>query len=208
MHTTKFLSGLCRTLGTAALLAFFFSPAEVFAQADVSTTTISGEGVATEEITTVTVTVTAVDLNTRSVTVKEADGAETTMTVGADVKRLDEVKVGDLLNIGYLQSVGLEFRAPTPEEMKEPFMVIDETERAGKEEAPAGGKARTIRAVVTVEGMSRWLNTLTVKGPRGNYFIVEVEPGQLKWEDLRIGQSMVGTYTEAMVMVLEPAPKK
>lgn len=67
---------------------------------------------------------------------------------------------------------------------------------------------RTVRAVVTVEGASRWLETLTVKGPRGNYFVLATEPGTVKWEELCIGQTLVGTYTEALVMSIEPVAKK
>jgi hypothetical protein len=104
--------------------------------------------------------------------------------------------------------VGLEFREATPEEMKEPYKVTEATERADASAAPAGAKARTIHAVVTLEGASRWLHTLTVRGPKGNYFVVEVDPNAVKWEELRIGQTMVGTYTEAVVMSLEPAAKK
>ena len=173
--------------------------------AQTKTMTSSASGVNTEQVVHMTGTVTAVDQKARTVTLKGEQGNEMTLAVGDDVKRLNEVKVGDQLNIGYLESVGLEFREATPEEMKDPLKVTEETQRAGMSEAPAGGKARTTRAVVTLEGMSRWLNVLTVKGPRGNYFVVEVAPDMVKWEELRIGQTMVGTYTEALVMSLEPA---
>lgn len=66
----------------------------------------------------------------------------------------------------------------------------------------------TIRTVVSVERISRWLSALMVKGPRGSYFVVEVDPASVKREELRIGQQMVGTYTEAVAMSIEPAAKK
>ncbi|HMC97014.1 MAG TPA: hypothetical protein VKG92_05140 [Flavobacteriales bacterium] len=178
------------------------------AQGQVKTTTASASGVTTEQVTHMTATVTAVDQKARTVTLKGQAGSEMTLTVSEEVKRLSEVKVGDQLNIGYLESVGLEFREPTAEEIKEPRKVTEQADRSDMASAPAGSKLRTIRAVVTLEGMSRWLNNLTVRGPKGNYFVIQVKPDMVKWESLHIGQTMVGTYTEALVMSIEPAAKK
>lgn len=192
---------------SAALLSVgLFVP--VTSHAQVRTTTTTAHAVGTEEYNEMTATVTAVELETRTVTLKGQDGAETTLVVSDAVKRLAEVKVGDQLVVSYLASVGLDFRAPTAEEMKEPYKELKQTEKADAAHAPASATQRTIRAVVTVEGMSRLLNALTVKGPRGNYLVIEVAPGMVKWEELRIGQTMVGTYTEAVVVAIEPAAKK
>lgn len=195
-----------RPLNAILLSTLLLTSLGAIAQGTVKTTTSSASAMGKEQVTHMTATVTAVDQKARTVTLKGEDGEMTTLTVSDEVKRLNEVKVGDQLNIGYLESIGLEFREATPEEMKDPLKVTEETQRAATTEAPAGGKARTTRAVVTLEGASRWLNTLTVKGPRGNYFVVEVGPDMVKWEELRIGQTMVGTYTEALVMSIEPAP--
>lgn len=199
---------ISRTAVAALMSVFLLTSITASAQEQVQMTTATSEGVSTEEIITMTATVTAVDQKARTVTLKGPEGNEITMAVGEEVTRLAEVKVGDLLDIGYLQALGLEFREATPEEMKNPLTETIETEKADKTRAPAGAQLRTVRAVVTLEGMSRWLSTLTVLGPRGNYFVVEVEPSAVKWETLRIGQTMVGTYTEAMVMSIEHAEKK
>lgn len=179
------------------------------AQADVITMTSSADGsIGTEQIQHMTATVTAVDQKARLVTLKDEDGAELEFAVGDDVKRLAEVKVGDQLEIGYLEAVSLDLRGATEEEMKEPLKVIEQSDRAAATSAPAGAKLRTIRAVVTVEGLSRWLNAITVRGPRGNYYVLDTQTVKVDWENLRIGQSMVATYTEALVMSIEPAAKK
>ena len=199
---------ICRFCGKLLLLAALCAPLRNTAQDAVTMTTASSDGVATENVTYMTATVTAVDQKARTVTLKGPEGNEMTMEVGTDVKRLDEIKPGDQLEVGYVEAVGLEFRQATAEEMKDPLKVTDVTERADRKDAPAAGTMRTVRAVVTLEGMSRWLNTLTVRGPKGNYFIVDVGPGVVKWEDLRIGQTMVGTYAEAVIMSISPAAKQ
>lgn len=194
---------------TVVLSALLLLPFRTLAQAEaVKMTSASAGGVSATQLQTTTATVTEVDQKARMVSVKTESGEEMSLAVSEEVKRLGEVKVGDLLSIGYMESIGLEFREPTAEELKDPYKVTEITERAGAMEAPAGGEARMLRAVVTVEGASRWLNTLTVKGPKGNYLVLEVKPGMVEWEKVRIGRQMVGTYTEAVVMSLEPAPKK
>lgn len=202
-RSNPFRIRFCTTL-CVALLAMPFA---LRAQEQVVMTTSGPGSVGTEEITTITATVTAVDHKARTVTLKGPEGNEMTMPVGEEVKRLNEVKVGDLLDVGYLEAVGLDFREATAEEMKNPLTETIESDKADKTRAPAAAALRTVRAVVTLEGMSRWLNVLTVKGPRGNYFVVEVEPGMVKWESLRIGQTMVATYSEALVMSITPSTK-
>ena len=193
---------------TIAILAVIvLLPLSGIAQVSTMTATKT-ESVTTEQITHMTATVTAVDQKTRTLTLKGAEGNEITMTVGEEVKRLNEIKVGDQLEVGYLQSLGLEFRPASMEELKDPLKITEMSDKADNSRAPAGAKLRTIRAVVTVEGVSRWINTVTVRGPLGNYHIVSVEPDMVKWETMCIGQTLVATYTEALVMSIDPVKKK
>lgn len=201
-------STINKAFGVTLLAALFLAPLLGRSQEQISMSAGSSSGVSTDQLTYMTAMVTAVDQKARTVTLKGPEGNEMTLGVGDDVKRLDEIKAGDLLDVGYLESVGLEFREATEEEMKDPLKVTEEIEKAEKGDAPAGAKVITTRAVVTLEGMSRWMNTLTVRGPRGNYFIVDMGPDMVKWENLRIGQTMVGSYTEAVVMSIDPAVKK
>ena len=201
--STQILPPTLRRSFSATALTIFLA-AGLHAQDKATKTTTLG----TQEISHMTCTVTQVDVKDRIVTLKDEDGVESTYAVGDDVKRLADVKVGDKLEIGYMESVGLEFRDPTPEEMAEPLKVTDMSDRADKTRAPSGAQLQTTRAVVTVEGMNRLLNTMTVRGPRGNYIVLQVQPGQVKWESLHLGQSLVGTYSEALVMTIDPAMKK
>jgi hypothetical protein len=63
---------------------------------------------------------------------------------------------------------------------------------------------RRIRAVVTIEGLDRRAQTVTVKGPRGKYFVARVaDPSRL--EQVHIGETIVLTFTEAAAVSLKPA---
>ncbi len=68
--------------------------------------TVPGESI------TVTATVTALDRSTRMMTLKAPDGALTTTTVPAEVKRFDEIKVGDTITAKYTENVILRVMKP------------------------------------------------------------------------------------------------
>ena len=60
--------------------------------------------------------------------------------------------------------------------------------------------------MVTVEAMDRTAQTVTVKGPRGKYYTARVnDPSRL--DKVRIGDSILMTFTEATAISLKPAGK-
>ena len=159
-----------------------------------------------EVLISVTATVQAIDLEKRELTLKGPLGNVTTLTVDKAVKRLDEVKVGDDVTAKYYVSVAAELREPTDEEKQSPLVVAEGVAKAPKGTAPAAGGLRVIRVVATVEGLERPTRLLTLKGPRGNYLSVRARDVN-KLEKLRLGDTIVVTFTEALAVALEKANK-
>lgn len=154
----------------------------------------------------VTASVEAIDLKNREVTLKGPLGNEVTFVVDKKVKRLDEVKVGDLVQAEYYIAVVAELRKPTAEEKKNPLVVLDAAGKAPPGAPPAAGGLRTFRVVTTIEGLDRPTQTVTVRGPRGNYLTARVaDPSRLT--QARIGDNVVITYTEALAISLEKVSK-
>jgi hypothetical protein len=150
----------------------------------------------------ITATIEALDHETREATLKGSLGNTVTFTVDPSIKRLREFKVGDKVTAEYFVSIAYELREPTAEERKEPLVVLDAEGKASADSAPATGSLRQYRAVCTIEGLDRPTKTVTLMGPRGQYATVLVaDPSNLS--DLRIGQSVVVTYTEALAVSLE-----
>jgi hypothetical protein len=172
-----------------------------FADAPAKPTPAVGE----EVLLTLTATIEALNLETREVSLKGPAGNVYTFPVDPRVKRLAEFKVGDAVTLDYYASLAAELRAPTAEETKEPLVVLKDAGKAEAGAAPAAGAYRIIRAVVTIEGLDRPTGTATVKGPRGNYVVIQVrDPAMLP--KLRIGDTVVVVYTEALAVRLEKAP--
>jgi len=122
-----------------------------------------------------------------------------------EVRRFSDAKVGDKVSIDYYLGFNAEVRPPTEEEKQNPMVVLDTSRRTGTD-APSGYDVRQLRALVTIEGLDRKAQTLTVKGPRGKYFTARVEDPS-RFEKVQIGDTIVMTFTEAAAISLKPAGK-
>jgi hypothetical protein len=156
---------------------------------------------------TVTASVESINLTNREVTLKGPMGNTVTFTADPKIKRLDEVKVGDFVRADYFISVAAEVRKPTAEEEKEPLMMVEDSAKSPAGATPAAVAARRFKVVTTIEGLDRPTRTVTVKGPHGNYLTARVaDPSRLT--QVRIGETIVITFTEAVAISLEKVEKK
>jgi len=155
----------------------------------------------------VTASVEAINPKTREVTLKGPLGNQVTFTVDNRVKRFDEIKVGDQVHADYYISIAAELRKPTSEEEKNPIVLLDAAGKAPPGTSPAAGGLRRFKVLTTVEGLDRPTETITLKGPGGNYLTTRVaDPSNLT--KMHIGDHIVVTYTEALAVSLEEAEKK
>lgn len=194
-----------KTLQSAAVILILCMGARVPVTADESLGAESG--VPTREdavLVSITASIEAIDYEKREATLKGPLGNSVTFTVDDRVKRLKEFQVGDSVTADYFVSVAFELREPTAEEKAEPLVI---TEGAGKAPAgttPAAGGLSQIKAVCTIEGLDRPTETVTLKGPLGRYVTVRAaDPANLS--HLRIGETVMVTYTEALAVSLEKA---
>ena len=149
-------------------------------------------------------TITDIDYPFREMTLKDSQGNYETFYVDTKVQRFDEAKVGDKVSMDYYLGVDAEVRNPTPEEEQNPLVVLKTASREGPDAPPAAYDMRRIRAVVTIVNLDRSAQTVTVKGPRGKHFVARViDPSRL--EKVRVGQTILMTFTEATVVSLKPA---
>jgi hypothetical protein len=153
---------------------------------------------------TLTASVESINATNRELTLKGPLGNEVTVTADKRVKRLSEIKVGDMIRADYYLSVAADLRAPTPEEEKTPFVMLDAVGKAPAGEAPGAAGVRRFKVVATVEGLDRPTQTVTVKGPLGNYFTARVADVS-NLTRLKIDDKIVLTCTEAVAISLEAA---
>ena len=149
--------------------------------------------------------VTAVDYESRELSLRGPQGNIVTITAGDHIERLEDIAVGDSIVTTYIASLEGELREPTEEELANPWVEVDAGAIAPEDVAPGAIVGRKIRAVCTIEGMNRLLGIVTVKDPRGKYHVIgDVEAE--KMEGVVLGATLVLVYSEAMAITLEKKP--
>jgi len=96
-------------------------------------------------------TVTAINAETREITLMGSDGGLQTITAGDAVERFDEIAVDDVLKFDFITYLKAEFRAPTAEEVEEPLQIMAEAGKAPEGMDPAGVVGAVVKAVVTMK---------------------------------------------------------
>ncbi len=144
----------------------------------------------------------SVDMDTRELVLQLPTGEQVTTVVSPAVQRLNEVAAGDVLVVTYLAALAAELREPTEEELANPWVEGVEAGIAGAEQAPGGAVIDAVRAVCTIEGMNRLLGTVMILDSRGKTHVIgDISPERI--ETLRIGQSVVMTFTQALAVGIE-----
>jgi hypothetical protein len=156
--------------------------------------------------TSVTATVKQVNYATREVTLADQSGNELTIVADQSVQRLNEVKVGDEVVAVYRATLVGELREPTAEEKANPIVAVAAAGRAPMSSAPAGGVGTIVRVVTTVQAIDLPNMRVTLQGPMGDLAIVKARNKQ-NVERLKINDTIVITFSEAMAVSLEPAKK-
>lgn len=157
-----------------------------------------------ESVVTLNATVEAIDLDSRVVTLKDSKGNVFDLKVGEEAKNLPQVKVGDLVVAKYYESIAVEVK-----KHGEPGGVTasEAVATAKPGEKPAGVVANQLTVTTTVQTIDRKKNYVTLKGPEGNLVQVKVQdPKNLK--NVKVGDQVVITYTEALAISVEKAKKK
>ncbi len=147
-------------------------------------------------------TVNTINKETREITLVGALGELIAFTASDAVERFDEIEVNDIVKFESWAYMLAEFRAPTPEEIAEPLVMIAEGGKAPEGMAPGAIVGAVMRGVVTIEALNRPYMVATVKGPRGNYVTIPMEDAEFMTK-LHIGQVVILTYAEAVAVSLE-----
>ena len=143
-----------------------------------------------------------IDVEKREITLKGPQGNMVTLTATENVKRFDEIKVGDSVRAEYLTFLRAEFREPTAEEKAAPLVVLAEAGRAPREVAPAGGVGAVVKAVVEVVAIDKEAKRVAIRGPQGRFLVVPVEDEKVLGQ-LKVGETVIMTYAEAVALSLE-----
>ena len=149
-----------------------------------------------------TAVIVAIDSTNRLITLKAEDGTTDTIFAGPEVKRFNELKVGDNVTFRYYESVVYAIqqpgaKPPTPEAAG----IVRST---GPK--PGGTMSEQLTAVVTIQAMDLKVPSVTIKTEDGNTISFKIEDKK-NLDGVKVGDKVQITYTRALAISVE-APKK
>lgn len=162
------------------------------------------EAVIASEAVSLTAKVEAVNHAKRLVTLRGPDGKAVTAKVDPAVRNFAQVKVGDVVDVRFFESVALEIiRGGGPAGASAELAAA----RAKPGQKPAGVAAERVRLVAKVQAIDPGKKTIQVVEPNGQVRTLPVQnPGILR--DLKVGDDVVVVLTEVLAVAVEPAAKK
>ena len=150
------------------------------------------------ESVTMSATIEAIDRTSRLVTLKGEKGNLATMYVGEEMKRFDELKVGDRVTATYTESVAVAVRQPGQPAPTSGSEVKRSTD------TPGGTATVQDTITVTVVSVDKANRSVTVKRTDGAEMSMRVEnPKNL--ELVKAGDTVDITYTRALLLSVTPA---
>jgi hypothetical protein len=139
----------------------------------------------------------AIDKTARLVTLKDKEGEAETIYCGPEVKRFDELKVGDTVTFRYLESIAYGIRKPgQPSGL--PAQTGPSVSR-GQGPRPGGTIAQQETATVTVKAIDAKVPSITVLTEDGRTVSFKVEDRR-NLADVKVGDKVEITYTEAVMI--------
>jgi hypothetical protein len=151
------------------------------------------------EMKTQTANVEAIDASTRTITLKKPDGTYVQVVAGPEIKRFEEIKVGQKVNARYYENVVVRVKQPGEPEVDSKVKATTGSEQA----MPGGTKARQRTITATITAIDPALPTITFTGPNGWVYTSPVQDKEALAK-VKVGDKVDIVWTEALLLSLEP----
>jgi Cu/Ag efflux protein CusF len=175
-----------------ALLALSILAVAPYARADNAP---AATGAATAQV---TAKVVGVDYDNRVITLQDANGNTQSYQVSPDVKRFNQIKVGDTITFSYQESVALNIvKAGAQPAAAAPSSTPIVTSLAG--DKPAGQVSRTMTTTVTIQAIDASKPSVTVKTEDGRVLTFAVQNRDLL-KNFKVGDNVQVTYSQAVMV--------
>jgi hypothetical protein len=153
----------------------------------------------------ITAAVTKVDLKKRLVTLKDAAGEEETISVGPEVRNLDQVHRGDEVTVTYHESII--FQLYKPGEAEPGVGMAGGVQRAELGEKPGAVGAQAVTITATVVAVDKQKPSITLKKPDGEVVTLPVRKAS-RLDPVKVGDLLNVTYQRAVAISVEKPQKR
>ncbi|MFO1025043.1 MAG: hypothetical protein U1E70_07670 [Acetobacteraceae bacterium] len=150
-------------------------------------------------------TVESVDMATRHVLLRNADGALQTITVGPEVRNLAQVKAGDKVLVRL--RLGVVAQIAPPNDDTPPVAAADAAGRAPAGDRPAGLVGEALRVRVTIDGYDRRTRVVRYTLPNGqkHQTVLHTKTMQDFAAGLKAGDKVDVTFIRSLAVAVEPS---
>jgi translation initiation factor IF-1 len=157
-----------------------------------------------EDTVEVSATVEKVDVLNRLLSLKTESGEVVTIEVGPEVQNLVQIRPGDRVVARYRQAIGATI---SKDAAGQPITVDVDAERAKLGQKPSARASETTNVPVTITAVDTKTNQVTFHGSDGLVRVFTVETPQAKEfiKQLKPGDTVVVSFTEALALSVEPA---
>jgi len=152
-----------------------------------------------------TATITAVDVNTRFVSLRDSAGRTATVYAGTEVRNLAQVKVGDVVSVNYYEAIGAEVTSPKKSSPQSTEQQTSTT-RTPIGDRPGGAVGQVTTATVEIDSVDTSSNTVTFRRDDGTMRTIAIQnPDSLRFvRALKHGDQVQVSYTEAIAISVQP----
>jgi hypothetical protein len=150
------------------------------------------------EMRTETGTIEAIDAASRTLTIKKADGTFVTTVAAPDIKRFDELKMGDTINVRYYDNVIIRVKQPGESEVLSGVKGTTGSEQV----LPGGTRAKQVTITATITDIDPAAPSITFTGPNGWKYSSKVQDTEALAK-VKVGDKVDIVWTEAMLVSVE-----
>jgi hypothetical protein len=153
-----------------------------------------------KDVVVVKATIEAIDHDTRAITLKDKEGQTKTITAGPEMRRFDELKVGDVVTFRTTESTVFQIRKAG--ESAQPSVKDDPVIIRNPAAKPAGTKTEQETKTVTIKAVDTKMSAVTIETEDGKTTSFKVSDKNLL-KGLVAGDKVVITYTKAVAISVE-----
>ena len=160
----------------------------------------AAQGVGAGNVIEITAEIVGVDKKNRTLTLKGEEGNVVEIEAPEDARNFDQIKVGDNLNLAYMETVEIILAAPGTEAAVEGGAAED---RAEEGEMPGGIRAEALQVTANITAIDRKSRELTLALEDGSEVKKTVDPSVAAFDQLTVGDTIAVRVSRLLAIDVE-----